>query len=109
MITIKPIENNTGSNNNTGENNNTDNNTENNTSQPNDSNTSNPNDNSTNNQTNQQVDSDNDGIVDSADDCPNTISNAVVDDKGCIILQKMNKMTIVAQKLLRPALMITIL
>ena len=78
-------ENNTGSNNNTGENNNTDNNTENNTSQPNDSNTSNPNDNSTNNQTNQQVDSDNDGIVDSADVCPNTISNAVVDDKGCII------------------------
>ena len=86
-------ENNTGSNNNTGGNNNTDNNTDNNTSQPNnnnsdnnsDNNTSNPNDNNTNNQTNQQVDSDNDGIIDSADDCPNTISNAVVDDKGCII------------------------
>ena len=86
-------ENNTGSNNNTGGNNNTDNNTDNNTSQPNnnnsdnnsDNNTSNPNDNNTNNQTNQQVDSDNDGIIDSADDCPNTIPNAVVDDKGCII------------------------
>ena len=86
-------ENNTGSNNNTGENNNTDNNTDNNTSQPNnnnsgnnsDNNTSNPNDNNTNNQTNQQVDSDNDGIIDSADDCPNTIPNAVVDDKGCVI------------------------
>ena len=86
-------ENNTGSNNNTGGNNNTDNNTDNNTSQPNnnnsgnnsDNNISNPNDNNTNNQTNQQVDSDNDGIIDSADDCPNTIPNAVVDDKGCII------------------------
>ena len=86
-------ENNTGSNNNTGGNNNTDNNTDNNTSQPNNNNsdnnsnnnTSNPNDNNTNNQTNQQVDSDNDGIIDSADDCPNTIPNAVVDDKGCII------------------------
>ena len=86
-------ENNTGSNNNTGGNNNTDNNTDNNTSQPNNNNsdnnsnnnTSNPNDNNTNNQTNQQVDSDNDGIIDSTDDCPNTIPNAVVDDKGCII------------------------
>ena len=78
-------ENNTEPNNNTGVNNNTDNNTSESNANNSGDNASEPIDNNTNNQTNQQVDLDNDGIIDSADDCPDTIPNAAVDDKGCII------------------------
>ena len=78
-------ENNTETNNNTGVNNNTDNNTSDPNANNSGDNASEPIDNNTNNQTNQQVDLDNDGIIDSVDDCPDTIPNAAVDDKGCII------------------------
>lgn len=78
-------ENNTGSNNNTGGNNNSDNNTSGPHNNNSDNNTSQPIDNNTSNQTNEQLDSDKDGIADSSDDCPNTIENAIVDSKGCII------------------------